>query len=174
MAIKTIFLDRDGVINNEINYLHKIDDFVFIDGIFDTCFYFNKIGFEIIIITNQSGIARGYFTTSQYEEVTSWMKSQFRKNNIKILDIYHCPHSSDSNCNCRKSKPGMLLEAKVKYNINMEKSWMIGDKETDITAAKSAGISNTILVKSGHKIIKHSSKAKFIFDTIANSKKVIK
>lgn len=174
MALKTIFLDRDGVINHEINYLHKINDFIFINGIFDACSYFNKIGFEIIVISNQSGISRGFYTSAQYEEVTRWMKLQFETKNIKILNTYHCPHSPEENCNCRKPKPGLFLKARKKYNINMEESWMIGDKESDISAANNAGISNTILLRSGHKIDENSSNATFIRDSIIDSIKIIK
>ena len=173
MPIKTIFLDRDGVINKEINYLHKIDDFEFIDGIFDACLYFQQLGYKIIIVTNQSGIARGYYSESDYQKLTQWMLGQFEKNNINILDIFHCPHGPNSGCNSRKPKPGMFLKAKAKYNINMEDSWMIGDMEADVKAANSAGIQNTILVRSGHKIDESISSARFILDSIEQSKQVI-
>ena len=139
MAIKTIFLDRDGVINKEINYLHKIDEFEFIDGIFDACLYFQSLSYKIIIITNQSGISRGYYTESDYQKVTQWMLNQFKYKNINILDIFHCPHGPDSTCDCRKPKPGMFLKAKTKHNTDMEKSWMIGDKERDTIAANFSG-----------------------------------
>ena len=173
MALKTIFLDRDGVINHEINYLHKINDFIFINGIFDACSYFNKIGFEIIVISNQSGISRGFYTSAQYEEVTRWMKLQFETKNIKILNTYHCPHSPEENCNCRKPKPGLFLKARKKYNINMKKSWLIGDKEDDITAANKSGVFNTILVKSGHEINESKSKAKYFLNSISELSYVI-
>jgi len=173
MLIKTIFLDRDGVINKEVNYLHKIDDCEFIPGIFDACIYFQNIGFKIIIITNQSGIARGYFDESDYQALTDWIIKQFSAKNIDILDVFHCPHGPDSSCNCRKPKPGMLLEAKNKYNINMTNSWLIGDKEVDILAANNAGIINTILVRSGHKINEYSSNARYVLDSIHASTKII-
>jgi D-glycero-D-manno-heptose 1,7-bisphosphate phosphatase len=173
MPIKTIFLDRDGVINKEVNYLYKIKDFEFLEGIFNACIYFQKLGYEIIIITNQSGIHRGYYDESAFNKLTSWMLGEFEINNIKILDVFHCPHGPDSNCECRKPKPGMLLNAKNKYNINMSNSWMIGDKSDDIIAANNSGVHNTILLRSGHKIIESSSNAKFIFDSIIDSKKVI-
>ena len=173
MTIKTIFLDRDGVINKEINYLHKIEDFEFIDGVFEACQFLQSLEYKIIVITNQSGISRGLYTKNDYQIITKWMVSQFMKNNISILDTFHCPHLPDSGCNCRKPKPGMLLNAKNKYDIDMNQSWMIGDKETDITAAISSGITNTILVKSGHKINEADSRAKFIIDSIKQSSQLI-
>ena len=173
MAIKTIFLDRDGVINKEINYLYKIDDFEFIDGIFSACKYFKILGYKIIIITNQSGISRGYYNELDYELLTKWMLSEFNDNGVKILDVFHCPHDPKDECNCRKPKPGMFLNAVNKYNIDMENSWMIGDKEVDISAANSAGISNTILVRSGHMINENESKSMYIIDSIKESNSII-
>ena len=173
MAIKTIFLDRDGVINKEVNYLHKINDFEFIGGIFDACLHFQSLSYKIIIITNQSGISRGYYTESDYQKLTQWMLEQFQYKNVNILDVFHCPHGPDSTCDCRKPKPGMLIEAKINHNIDMEKSWMIGDKEEDIMAANAAKIKNTILVRSGHKINEKITKAKFVIDSLKESKYVI-
>ena len=173
MTIKSIFLDRDGVINKEINYLNKIEDFEFISGVFEACQYFENLDYKIIIITNQSGISRGYYTENDFQIITNWMINQFKKNDINILDVFHCPHMPNSNCNCRKPMPGMLLEAKNKHNINMKNSWMIGDQKADIIAANTAGITNTILVRSGHKINKADSNAKYILDSIDQSNKVI-
>jgi D-glycero-D-manno-heptose 1,7-bisphosphate phosphatase len=173
MSIKTIFLDRDGVINKEKNYLHKIEDFEFINGVFEACQYLESLNYKIIITTNQSGISRGYYTENDFQKITKWMLSQFINNNINILDVIHCPHLPSDFCDCRKPKPGMLLSAMTKHNIDMEKSWMIGDKEKDIIAANAAKIMNTILVRSGHKINEPNSNAKYILDSINQSKKVI-
>jgi D-glycero-D-manno-heptose 1,7-bisphosphate phosphatase len=101
------------------------------------------------------------------------MLKKFNKNNVEILDVFHCPHGPESNCYCRKPMPGMLLKAKDKYNIDMMKSWMIGDKDADIVSANKSGISNTILVRSGHAINQSTSNAKFILDSIRDSKKII-
>jgi len=173
MAIKTIFLDRDGVINEEVKYLHTIKEFIFIKGIFEACQHFKKLGYEIIIVTNQSGIARKYYQESDYQKLTSWMLAQFLKNNVEILEVLHCPHSPSSNCDCRKPKSGMFIQAINKYNTDIKNSWMIGDKEDDIKAANAAGIKNTILVRSGHKINETESNAKIFLDSIYESIKVI-
>jgi D-glycero-D-manno-heptose 1,7-bisphosphate phosphatase len=170
---KAIFLDRDGVINKEVNYLHKIDSFIFLEGIFDSCKHFISLGYVIIVITNQSGIARGYYSQNDYQKLTNWMLNEFKKNGISILDIFHCPHSPKVNCDCRKPKPGMFLLAKKIHNIKLAQSWMIGDKETDIQAANNAGIVNTILLESGHEIKKEESNAKFILKSINLSKNII-
>jgi len=174
MTIKTIFLDRDGVINKEVEYLFRISDFEFIDGIFDACLYFQKLGYKIIIVTNQSGIARGYYYESDYRKLTEWMLGQFKENGINILDTFFCPHGPDSLCECRKPKPGMLIDALYRYNISMKDSWMIGDSERDMKAANAAGISNTVLVRSGHLVDESNSSSKFTIDSIKQSKEVIK
>jgi D-glycero-D-manno-heptose 1,7-bisphosphate phosphatase len=174
MALKTIFLDRDGVINKEIKYLGKIADFEFIEGVFDACLFFQNLNYKIIIVSNQSGIARGFFSKTDYQILTKWMIEKFQAKGVSILDTYYCPHMPDSSCSCRKPKPGMILEATNKYNIELSMSWMIGDKETDIKSANLAGIENTILVRSGHSINESSSNAKFIIDSIKNSSDYIK
>ena len=173
MNLKAIFLDRDGVINKETNYLYKIKDFEFIDGVFDACQYFQKLDYKIIIITNQSGIERGYYSDADFQKLTKWMFLEFKKNKIEILDIFYCPHSPETFCNCRKPKPGLIIKAKEKHKINMQNSWFIGDKEVDITAANAAGVLKTVLVRSGHKIDESNSKAKYFLDSIKDSKNII-
>jgi len=174
MTIKTIFLDRDGVINKEAEYLFRISDFEFIEGVFDVCLYFHNLGYKIIIISNQSGIARGYYNENDYRKLTEWMLGQFNDNGINILDTFYCPHGPASLCECRKPKPGMFIEAKDKYNISMKDSWMIGDSESDIKAANAAGISKTILVRSGHRVDESNSNSTFTIDSIKQSKEAIK
>ena len=173
MPVKTVFLDRDGVINKEVGYLHKIQDFEFIDGVFEACLYFKSLNYQIIVVTNQSGIGRGYYDEDDFHIINNWMLGQFKNKGIEILDVFFCPHDPESNCDCRKPKPGMLNQANEKHNIDMEKSWMIGDKEADVAAANAAGIQNTILVKSGHAIDEKNSNAKFILDSINQVKEVI-
>ena len=174
MSKKIVFLDRDGVINKEVGYLYKIEDFDFISGVFEACLYFQLLGYQIIIVTNQSGIGRGYYNENDFHQITEWMLEQFNKNNIEILDVFFCPHAPDSTCDCRKPKPGMFNQANNKHDIDMKNSWMIGDKEADIKAANAAGIQHTVLVKSGHAIDEINSKALFILGSIEQVKTVIK
>jgi len=149
---KIIFLDRDGVINEEVNYLHKIEDFIFIEGIFQSLHYLKKFGYEFIIVTNQSGIGRGLYDEDDYHKLDLWMKNVFKKNNLHILFSIHCPHTPEDNCNCRKPKTGMFEHCFKKYSISKEESWMIGDSKSDIEASQAAGVDNNILVRSGHPI----------------------
>ena len=173
MFNKAIFLDRDGVINKEVNYLHEVDNFIFINGIFEACHHFLKLDYKIIIITNQSGISRGYYNENDYQNLTEWMLNQFKNKGISILDNFYCPHLPESNCSCRKPKPGMFIAAKNKYNIDMALSWMIGDKETDSEAAQAAGINNTILLKSGSQVDNSHSHSRFTIDSLEESKFII-
>ena len=173
MSIKTIFLDRDGVINHEVGYLHKVEDFRFIEGVFEACRHFQSLGFQIVVVTNQSGIGRGYYGEAEFHQVTDWMLKQFKDQNIDILDVFFCPHGPEDGCGCRKPKPGMLLQAKEKHDIDMSQSWMIGDKEADVIAANAAGINHTILVKSGHDIDEANSNAEYILDSIKQAQTII-
>ena len=142
-----LFLDRDGVINIEKNYLHKVEEFEFIDGIFELCKKYQDLGYLIIVVTNQSGIARGYYSEEDFSLLTRWMTDVFDRENIHITAVYHCPHHPDisGTCSCRKPEPGMLLEAAQKYNIDLENSLLVGDSERDIIAAHRAGVNETYL-----------------------------
>jgi len=144
---KALLLDRDGVINHENGYVYQIDEFKFIDGIFQLCRYFQDLEYLIIILTNQSGIARGLFSSTQYQYLENWMLQQFRENNIMISAVYHCPHHPeyDIDCGCRKPKPGMLLKAKSDFHLDLRKSILIGDNFRDLDAGNTAGVCNLIL-----------------------------
>ncbi len=137
-----LFLDRDGVINVEKNYLYRIEDFEFIDGIFELCRYFQAKGYKVVVVTNQSGICRGYYSEEDFTKLTKWMEREFAKEGVRIAKTYHCPHHPDftGSCACRKPEPGMFLKAKEEFDIDMENSVMIGDKPSDLEAAKRAGI----------------------------------
>ena len=170
---KAIFLDRDGVINVEKDYVYAIDEFEFIDGIFETLREFQKLGFLLFIITNQSGIGRGYYGIEDFKVLTSWMLNEFKKEGISISQVEFCPHSPDVICECRKPKIGMIENILKNYAVDLEHSWLIGDKEADILCANNAKIKNTIQVKSGHSFDESKSKANFVCETVADCLKII-
>ena len=170
---KAIFLDRDGVINVEKDYVYKIEEFEFIEGVFDTLKAFQKEGFLLFIITNQSGIGRGYYKIEDFKLLTSWMLKEFEKEGITISQVEFCPHSPDEICQCRKPKTGMIENILKNFSIDLEHSWLIGDKEADIKCANNAKIKNTIQVKSGHTFDETESKADFVCESIADCVKVV-
>ncbi|WP_419764247.1 MAG: D-glycero-beta-D-manno-heptose 1,7-bisphosphate 7-phosphatase [Arcobacter sp.] len=170
---KAIFLDRDGVINIEKNYVCKIEDFEFIDGVFDTLSYLQKSGYKLFVITNQSGIGRGYYSKEDFEKLTSWMLDEFQKKQINISQVEHCPHNPTDGCTCRKPQSGMIDNILKNHKIDLENSWLIGDKESDILCAKNANIKNTIQVKTGHTFAEENSPADFVCDSIKYVKDII-
>jgi D-glycero-D-manno-heptose 1,7-bisphosphate phosphatase len=137
-----LFLDRDGVINVEKDYLYKVEEFEFIDGIFELCRAYQQKGYLIVVVTNQSGIARGYYGEEEFAALSAWMVGAFAKEGISIAQVYHCPHHPDITgvCDCRKPEAGMLLQAGEELGIDLENSVLIGDKERDIDAAVNAGL----------------------------------
>ncbi|MDD5211774.1 MAG: D-glycero-beta-D-manno-heptose 1,7-bisphosphate 7-phosphatase [Sulfuricurvum sp.] len=145
---KALFLDRDGVVNVEKNYLYKIDDFELMDGILDVCRFYENQGYIIIIVTNQSGISRGFYKENDFKHLSEWMIDHFKSLGVTITHIYHCPHHEtiDGACDCRKPEPGMFLAAQRDFDIDMENSVMIGDNERDIEAAMRAGVTTNILL----------------------------
>lgn len=171
---KAVFLDRDGVINIEKDYLYKIEDFEFVDGTFDSLKYLQIQGYKLFIITNQSGIGRGYYTQNDFDKLTAWMLKQFLKNDITISQVELCPHAPDANCQCRKPKTLMIDNILEKHNINLKQSWLIGDKSSDILCAKNANIANTIQVQSGHKFDAKTSNADFVVQSIKNISSTIR
>ena len=163
MKKKIIFLDRDGVINYDYGYVSQIDKFEFIDGVFEACKYFQKLNYEIIIVTNQSGIGRGYYSEKEFYTLTQWILNRFKEQEINILKVYFCPHTPEENCRCRKPNIGMIENACKDFDIDLENSWLIGDKITDIQTAINANIKNYILIDSKNPDI---ITAKSLLDTI--------
>ncbi|WP_462109091.1 D-glycero-beta-D-manno-heptose 1,7-bisphosphate 7-phosphatase [Campylobacter concisus] len=144
--IKALFLDRDGVINEDAGYVYEIKDFKFIDGIFDALREFAKAGYKLFVVTNQSGIGRGYYTQEQFDTLTKFMLEIFKKEQIFITKVYFCPHAPETNCACRKPNPKMILDAKDEFGIDIKNSLMIGDKPSDVEAGKRAGIGRNFLL----------------------------
>ncbi|MFW9877981.1 MAG: D-glycero-beta-D-manno-heptose 1,7-bisphosphate 7-phosphatase [Candidatus Thorarchaeota archaeon] len=148
---KAIFLDRDGVINKEVSYLSNPENFKFIKGSIEALKILKNKGFLLIIITNQAGIARGFFTKETLEVIHNKMKKILKQKNVQLDDIYYCPHHPDFTgpCNCRKPNPGMILEAQLNYNIDLNNSYMVGDTLNDIETGKAAKC-KTVLVLTGY------------------------
>ena len=144
---KALFLDRDGVINYDIGYLSRIEKIRFIDGIFDLCRAAVKLDYLIIVITNQSGIGRGYYSEEDFFMLMEWICKRFEAEHVSISDVFYCPfhpvygigdYKRDSFD--RKPNPGMLLRAAKKHNIDLRNSIMIGDNDSDMEAARRAGV----------------------------------
>lgn len=142
---KALFLDRDGTINDEKDYLYKMEDFKFIDSTVELCKLAQEKGFLLIVVTNQSGVARGYYTEDDMNNCNNYMIDEFAKKGITITDVFCCPYL-DSIHPDRKPNSGMFIKAIKKYNIDVNKSYSFGDKERDVEAAKNAGIKNNYLV----------------------------
>ena len=142
-----VFLDRDGVINADIGYLWRREDFVWIPGAPAAIRLFNERGRPVVVVTNQSGVARGYYTEQDVESLHRWMNAELNRQGARIDAFYFCPHHPDGaipeymrDCDCRKPQPGMLLQAMEDWRADPAKSFLIGDKESDVAAAAAAGI----------------------------------
>ena len=152
---KAIFLDRDGTINVEKDYIYKSEDLVFEEGSIEALKTFKNLGYILIVVSNQSGIARGYFTEKDLNIFNNNMNEIFKKNGVEITEFYCCPHHPDGIgeykkvCECRKPNNKMIEDAIKKYNIDREKSYMIGDKTSDIGAGLKSNL-KTVLVKTGY------------------------
>ncbi len=142
---KALFIDRDGVINVDKVHVYRKDQFEFTPGIFDLCRRYSEKGYIILIITNQAGIAKGYYTEQEFLALMDWVVKEFGYRGIKIGKVYHCPHHPDftGSCGCRKPEPGMILAAKDEFNLDLSESILIGDKENDLEAGRRAGIPDT-------------------------------
>lgn len=145
---KAVFLDRDGTINVDYGYVHKIKDFVFLPRVVDALRLLAKSEYEIVVITSQSGIGRGYYSEQEFLVITEYMKDELTKNGIRVDGVYYCPHDPDGRCECRKPKTKMLEDAVRELQIDLSQSYVIGDKTADIKMGENAGC-KTILVKTG-------------------------
>jgi D-glycero-D-manno-heptose 1,7-bisphosphate phosphatase len=153
MIQRALFLDRDGVINHEIGYLHRAEDVTFVEGIFSLCRTAMSLGYRIIVVTNQAGIARGYYSVAQFDGLTDWMRAQFRKEKVELDAVYFCPYHPEHGLGeyrrdhiDRKPSPGMLLRGAAEFGIDLAQSVMIGDRCSDIGAANNAGLRQAFLI----------------------------
>lgn len=149
--MQTVFIDRDGVINHDSpEYIKSPSEFEFIPGSLEALRLLAENDFQVIVITNQSAVGRGMITLKTLEAIFDKMRSGIEADGGALTDIFFCPHRPDEGCDCRKPKPGMILAAAAKYNIDLEKSCMIGDSAKDIESGKRAGCRHTLLVRTGN------------------------
>ncbi len=144
---KAVFLDRDGTINVDHGYVYKPEDLQFIEKVPESLLRLIKADFLLIIITNQSGVGRGFFTEEAVNSFNENLISQLLEKNIKITDVFVCFHNPDQNCDCRKPSPKLIFEAMKKYDIDPTRSFMIGDKESDVLSGNKAGVTSFLLDK---------------------------
>jgi D-glycero-D-manno-heptose 1,7-bisphosphate phosphatase len=147
-----LILDRDGVINHDPGYLHKIEDCRFIDGIFPLVRAFRERGFAIVVATNQAGIGHGLYSEADFHKLMDFMKDQFRRHGAAIDAVYHCPYHPEAGVSdyrrdhpWRKPGPGMILQAAADLELDLSASWMVGDKNSDMIAARTAGVGTLVL-----------------------------
>lgn len=153
MARPAVFIDRDGTLNVEKNYLHKWEDWEWIPGAVEAIQRLNAAGYLVIVVTNQAGIARGYYTEADVLELHQRVDEDLKKQGGRIDGYYYCPHHPEygevRDCSCRKPEPGMLLQAAREHDIDLPRSFMIGDKAADIEAGLAVG-ATPILVLTGY------------------------
>ena len=150
---KAAFLDRDGVINADHGYVSRPENFEWLPGVFEACRELVRLGYALVVVTNQSGIARGYYGEEDFLRLTDWMKARFADEGVSIAGVYYCPHHPEKGigaykqaCDCRKPMPGMLLRAAEDLSLDLSKSVMFGDKPGDCTAGKRAGCPERVLL----------------------------
>jgi D-glycero-D-manno-heptose 1,7-bisphosphate phosphatase len=151
---KALFLDRDGVVNEDLGHVHKIEDFHFTDGIFEICRAALDKGYLLIIVTNQAGIAKGYYSEAEYEQLTRWMLERFSENGAAIAEVFYCPYHPE--CEAaeyrrdsfdRKPNPGMFFKARDKFGLDLGASIVVGDKSSDMEAGRRAGVGKLIFLR---------------------------
>jgi D-glycero-D-manno-heptose 1,7-bisphosphate phosphatase len=154
-----VFLDRDGVINTEVDYLHRVADFAFVPGTVAALAALQAAGWALVVVTNQSGIARGRYGEADYQRLTAHLRAELASHGVALDAVLHCPHLPDAPvsayravCDCRKPAPGLLLRAARELALDLPASVMVGDKGSDMAAGRAAGVGRCVLVRSGHRL----------------------
>lgn len=177
-----IFLDRDGTINIDHGYVYEIDNFTFIDGVIEAMHQLKEMGYMLVLVTNQSGIARDKFSEAQFETLTEWMDWSLADRGVDLDGIYYCPHHPQGVveeyrqvCDCRKPLPGMFIAARDELHIDMAASYMVGDKLEDMQAASAADIGTKVLVRTGKPVTPDAENAAdWVLNSLADLPAAIK
>lgn len=167
------FIDRDGVINREREYVYRIEDFELVPGAIEGLRRLHEAGYALVVVTNQAGIARGLYTEADFQQLSSHMWQLLKGHGIDLAGIYHCPHHPTAgqgeyrrDCDCRKPAPGMLLRAAAELDLDLSRSVMVGDKRSDAEAGRAAGIREAVLVRTGHGLSEDDERYASTFDTL--------
>ena len=145
---KAVFLDRDGVLNKELgDYVCRLEDFKILEYNFKPLKKLQDKGYLLLVATNQGGLAKGWYTEDELAKMHELLKNTYREHGVTITDIFYCPHHPDftGECDCRKPKPGLLLQGIEKYNIDASRSYFIGDRERDVEAGTAAGLTGILI-----------------------------
>jgi D-glycero-D-manno-heptose 1,7-bisphosphate phosphatase len=151
------FIDRDGVINAERHHVYRVEDFEILPGVVQALRYLAQLGYTLVVVTNQAGIAKGKYRPADYQHLTQHMLLWFASQGVHFAGVYHCPHHPQGSvpaftmeCDCRKPAPGLLLRAASDLHLDLSRSVLVGDKPSDAAAGRAAGVRRTVLVESGH------------------------
>lgn len=174
MSHRAAFIDRDGVLNEERAYVHRIEDFVLLPGAVEALRRLQAADYRRVVVTNQSGIARGLYTEADYERLTAQVREQLRAEGVTVDAIEYCPHLPEAplpqyrrTCECRKPRPGMLLRAIAALDIDPAASFLVGDRLSDIQAGRAARIGRCFLVRTGYALPDEAVRAAdAVYDTL--------
>jgi len=172
MANRAVFIDRDGTMANDVGYCHRPEDFELLPDTAKAIRLLNQHNFKVIVITNQSGIARGYFTEETLAEIHEKMRGELAKEGAWVDAIYYCPHHPDDNCQCRKPKPKLALQAAKDHDVELESCFVVGDLPMDIDLGKTIGC-RTILIGASPTINDESPKPDIVVSDLLKAAKTI-
>jgi D-glycero-D-manno-heptose 1,7-bisphosphate phosphatase len=153
MSTRALFLDRDGVVNEEVGYLHRVEEVRFVDGIFSLCRTAMRLRYKLIVVTNQAGIARGYYTEEDFQTLMDWMRAALQAEGVELDAVYHCPFHPEHGVGKykyehedRKPGTGMLRRGAREFGVELSESVMLGDRCSDVAAANAAGLRQAFLI----------------------------
>jgi D-glycero-D-manno-heptose 1,7-bisphosphate phosphatase len=182
MSRKAAFIDRDGVLNEERAFVHRLEDFAFVAGAVEALRALQTAGYLLVVITNQSGIARGLYSEAEYLALTAHMRDSLQAAGVRLDAVEYCPHLSDApveryrvDCDCRKPKPGMLKRAIAALDIDPAASFLVGDRLSDIEAGRSARIGRCFLVRTGYPLSEDAvARADGVYDDLLSCARAVR